>query len=124
MDFFSARNFPTMRGSFSFKTSNPNRYRYHDPKANQSHYIQITPIDDTIAAIEFFDNNFKNPIYPPLGFSVTKKSGPVSVKFGVFHVSWYDDYRVVHNGVEIIQLTNQKQISISRMNDAIVTNYE
>jgi hypothetical protein len=102
----------------------PNRLQYDDPVVGAvSYFIQITPVNANIAMLQFyFDITFAALIAPPLGFGVTEVAvGPIAPIFNSFFITWISDYRLTHNGVEILQITNQKQHALGKLNNATIT---
>jgi hypothetical protein len=106
--------------SYSYGTNSPSCYKYIHRSCK--YFFQITPINDYVAAIQFFSNNKYTVQIPlPAKFKVrdtTKRL--INPYHNSFFITWIKNYKIFYDHVVIFELTNQREQVIETVNGGVI----
>eukprot|EP01127_Copromyxa_protea_P015478 TRINITY_DN445_c0_g3_i1.p1 TRINITY_DN445_c0_g3~~TRINITY_DN445_c0_g3_i1.p1 ORF type:complete len:116 (-),score=24.59 TRINITY_DN445_c0_g3_i1:196-543(-) len=108
-------------GTFSYKNNKTNTYQHTDANGVTTTFA-IVPINTVVANLQFLVAPGGAQVNVPAGWSLSDSAGAVPA-FGApssFFIGWVESYVLRDATGEVLQVSNQKQQSIRKLNNANV----
>lgn len=97
--------------TLSYSSTSAKRLQFVDERGSKINFA-LTPVNNGVAAIQFFSVDFTTQQPVPATFSLVDSLGNIVCPFGTpssFYITWLETYFLQCNGITILSLVRQKQ---------------
>lgn len=108
-----------MLGTFSYKKNRTITYQHNDGNGTVTTFA-IVPINTAVANVQFLVAPGGAQVNVPAGWALSDSAGAVPA-FGApssFFIGWVETYTLRDVGGNLLQISNQKQQSVQRLNNS------